>query len=149
MRRLQAAVPKAAADPPPGGDDADDVLEELERAAAGFRAGDEPVGDAARLRPLEDYDNEDEWAAVVLELLSEEHKAICTEVGLKEQDGVPCTKCTSKDGCRHCRHWRAVRYWRNLETGGKAAEGYRKAACSLARLKGNASKEICDTLELN
>ena len=53
MKRLQKEVPKPAADPPPGGDDADDLMEELERAAAGFRAGDEPVGDAARPRPLE------------------------------------------------------------------------------------------------
>ena len=57
--------------------------------------------------------------------------------------------CSSKEGCRHCSLRRTVRYWRNLETGGKAAEGYSKASCSLARLKGNASKEIFDTLELD
>ena len=72
-------------------------MEELERAAAGFRAGDEPVGDAARPRPLKDYDNEDDWATNVLELLSEEHKSVCTEVGLKAQDWVSCRKC-SGDG---------------------------------------------------
>ena len=145
MKRLQAEVPKPA--PPPGGDDADDLIEELERAAAGFRAGDEPLGDAARPRPLKNYDNEDDWATEVLELLSEEHKSACTEVGLKAQDGVPCKKCSGDGGCRHCVLWKAVRYWRNVETGGLATEGYSKASCSLARLKGNASSQVFEDLE--
>ena len=117
-------------------------------AAGGYRAGEEPVGDAARPRLLEQYANEDEWATEVMELLSEEHKAACTEVGLKAMDGVPCSKCSGGGGgCRHCVVWRAVRYWRNVETGGLATEGYSKASCSLARLKGNVGSQVFEDLE--
>ena len=77
-----------------------------------------------------------------MELLSEEHKAACTEVGLKAMDGVPCSKFSGCGGCRHCVFWKAVRYWRNVETGGLAPEGYSKASCSLARLKGNIGSQV-------
>ena len=90
---------------------------------------------------MENYDNEDEWAAVVMELISEEHQVLCTEVHLKTVGGVPCaTGCSG--GCRHCVFWRAVRYWRNVETGGKATEGYDERSCSLARLKGNVGSQV-------
>ena len=120
-------------------------MEELRRAAGGFRTGDEPIGDAERRHLLEDYDSVEEWATAVMELLSEEHKAQCTAAHLKEVDQVPCSKCAT--GCRHCVFWRAVRYWRNLETGGKATEGYSKSACSLARLKGNVGSQVFQDLE--
>ena len=38
--------------------------------------------------------------------------------------------------------WRAVRYWRNVEIGGKATEGYDKSSCSLARLKGDVGSQV-------
>ena len=59
---------------------------------------------------------------------------------LKTFDGEACSKCTT--GCRHCVFWRAVRYWRNIETGGKAAECYDKRSSSLARLKGNVGSQV-------
>ena len=89
----------------------------MHRAAGGFRTGLEPTGDAAKLYPLKNYANEDEWATAVLEPLSEEHKALCTEVHLKEVDKVPCSRSCS-GGCRHCVFWKAVMYWRSVETGG-------------------------------
>ena len=125
---------------PAGGTAQADLEEDLFRAAAGFRTGEEPTGAAAEIHPLEKYANEDEWASAVLEHLSEEHQALCTEVHLKEADEVPCSKCTG--GCRHCVFWRAVRYWRNVETGGRATEGYDKRSCSLARLKGNVGSQV-------
>ena len=142
MTRLQAEVPPAVVDPPPpAGDGYDELMEELRRAAEGFRAGEEPTGDAERPHLLENYDNEDEWAAAVMELLTEEHKAQCTEVHLKALDEKPCVSGCS-GGCRHCVFWRAVRYWRNVETGGKATEGYDRRSCSLARLKGNVGSQV-------
>ena len=148
MRRLQAEVPlgvadppPAVADPPPAGERDEDLMDELRKAAGGFRAGEEPAGDAERPHLLENYDNEDEWAAVVMELLSEEHQVLCTEVHLKTSGGVACAKGCS-GGCRHCVFWRAVRYWRNVETGGKATEGYDERSCSLARLKGNVGSQV-------
>ena len=126
--------------PPPVGDDLDGLMEELRKAAEGFRAGDEPTGDAARPVELQDYDTEDDWAEAVMKLLSLEHQALCTEVHLKAVDGEPCAKGCS-GGCRHCVFWRAVRYWRNVETGGKANEGYDRRSCSLARLRGNVGSQ--------
>ena len=142
MRRLQAEVPLEVADPPPAGESDEDLMEELRKAAGGFRAGEEPTGDAERPHLLENYDNEDEWAAVVMELLSEEHQVLCTEVHLKTVDGEPCANSRCSGGCRHCVFWRAVRYWRNVETGGKATEGYDGRSCSLARLKGNVGSQV-------
>ena len=117
------------------------ALEDMNRAAAGFRTGLEPTGDAEKTHALEDYANVDDWATAVMELLSEEHKVDCTEVHLKEMDKVPCSKSCS-GGCRHCVFWRAVRYWRNIETGGKVTEGYMGGSCSLARLKGNVGSQV-------
>ena len=96
----------------------------MRRAAEGFRIGLEPTGDAAENYPLEAYADVDEWATAVMEHLSEEHQAQCTAVHLNAVDALPCSRCTG--GCRNCVFWRAVRYWRNIETGGKAAEGYNK-----------------------
>ena len=55
MKRLQAEVPPAVVDtpPPPAGDGYDELMEELRRAAEGFRAGEEPTGDAERPHLLE------------------------------------------------------------------------------------------------
>ena len=116
-------------------------MEELRRAAEGVRAGDEPAGDAAKPHPLENYATEEEWAEAVLVRLSLDHQALCTEVQLKAIDGEPCPKGCS-GGCRHCVFWRAVRYWRNVETGGRATECYDKRSCSLARLKGNVGSQL-------
>ena len=143
-RRLQAEVkpevPEHVADPPPA-DEAEDLMEELRRAAEGVRAGDEPTGDAAKPHLLENYATEEEWAEAVLVRLSLEHQALCTQVQLKAIDGEPCPKGCS-GGCRHCVFWRAVRYWRNVETGGKITEGYDRRSCSLARLKGNVGSQM-------
>ncbi len=153
MRRLQGEVPtdgellvlqdeerpledtQRPAEDPPGA-----ALEDMHRAAGGFRSGLEPTGEAARIHALEDYENENDWASAVLEHLSEEHQTLCTEVRLKELDERHCSKCTN--GCRLCVFWRAVRYWRNVETGGKTAEGYDNRSCSLARLKGNIGSQV-------
>ena len=116
------------------------ALEDMHRAAGGFRAGEEPTGAAAMAFRLEDYANEDDWATAVIDVLSVEHKEQCTEVALKVMSGEPCSRCTI--GCRHCVFWKAVRYWRNIETGGKATEGYDKRSCSLARLKGNVGSQV-------
>ena len=112
----------------------------MRRAAEGFRTGLEPTGDAAKNHALEAYANEDEWAGAVLEHLSEEHQALCTEVHLSAVDGVHCSRCTG--GCRQCVFWRAVRYWRNIETGGRATEGYDRRSCSFARLKGDVGSQV-------
>ena len=146
MKRLQREVPSAAGrleaqDRPPAVSTQATLEADLRSAAAGFRTGLEPTGDAARVHRLEDYPSTDEWAAVVMELLSEEHKALCTEVALKEADGTPCKKKCSK-GCWRCVFWMAVRYWRNVELGGKATEGYDSRSCGLARLKGNVGSQV-------
>ena len=142
MRRLQKEVPpEVPAVPEPAEESAEDLLEELRKAAEGFREGEEPTGDAARPHLLENYKSEDEWAEAVLLLLSLEHQQQCTGVLLKSLDGVPCSQgCTA--GCRHCVFWRAVRYWRNVETGGMNTEGYDRRSCSLARLKGNVGSQV-------
>ena len=114
----------------------------MHMAAEGFRTGLEPTRDAAKIHPLEAYENEDDWANAVLEHLSEEHQRQCTEVHLKAVDEVHCGRCSHPGGCRHCVFWRAVRYWRNVETGGKATEGYDKRSCSLARLKGDVGSQV-------
>ena len=113
----------------------------MHSAVAAFREGLEPIGDAAKHHPLEDYENEDEWATAVLEHLSEEHHALCTAVHLNAMDGKPCSKCSGA-GCRHCVFWRAVRYWRNIEVGGKATEAYDKRSRSFARLKGEVGSQV-------
>ena len=112
----------------------------MHMAAEGFRTGLEPTRDAAKIHPLEAYENEDDWATAVLEHLSEEHQAQCTAVHLNAVDGLPCSRCTG--GCRNCVFWRAVRYWRNVETGGKATEGYDKRSGSFARLKGDVGIQV-------
>jgi hypothetical protein len=145
MGRLQGEVPGKAAialgDKPSSAAATQAALEQdLSKAAGGFRTGLEPSGSAANTQPLEEYEDEDEWANAVLEFLSPEHQSAATEVLLKTFDGVPCSKCTG--GCRHCVFWRAVRYWRNIETGGKVAECYNKRSCSLARLKGNVGSQV-------
>ena len=63
---------------------------------------------------------------------------------LKEVDKVPCSRCSygASGGCNKCLFWKAVRYWRNIETGGKVAEGYDRRSCSLARLKGNVGSQV-------
>ena len=151
MKRLQREVPSAAGrleaqDRPPAASTQATLEADLRSAAAGFRTGLEPTGDAARVHRLEDYPSTDEWAAVVMELLSEEHKALCTEVGLKEADGTSCGRCSG--GCRRCVVWKAVRYWRNIEIGGNAGEGYAKRSKGLARLKGNVGSQACSQVEL-
>ena len=96
---------------------------------------------AARHHLLEDYADQHEWAAAVMELLTADHQVQATEVHMKKEAGLPCAKgCTG--GCRHCEFWRAVRYWRNLETGGKATEGYVGSQVSLAQLKGNIGSQV-------
>ena len=106
MKRLQDDVPDGEllaleADDHPARDTAQAALEkDVREAAGGFRTGLEPAGEAAQLFPLEDYSHEDEWAAVVLEHLSEAHRAPCTEVRLKQLDQVPCGQCV---------FWRAAR----------------------------------------
>ena len=72
--------------------------------------------------------------------LSQEHQEKCMEATLKEVDGAHCSRCTN--GCRNCVFWKAVRYWRNIETGGKALEGYDERSCSLARLKGDIGSQV-------
>ena len=127
--------------PEPAEENDEDLMEELRKAAEGFRAGDEPTGDAAKPHQLQDYKSVDDWAEAVLLLLSMEHQQKCTEVLLKALEDLPCPQGCSA-GCRHCVFWRAVRYWRNVETGGKATEGYDKRSCSLARLKGNVGSQV-------
>ena len=145
MERLQCDVPGEAAvleggKPTPAAATQAALEQDLSKAAGGFRTGLEPTGAAAKIQPLEEYDNEEDWANAVLEHLSAEHQTLCTEVLLKSIDGKPCSRCTG--GCRHCVFWRAVRYWRNVETGGKVAEGYDKRSCSLARLKANIGSQV-------
>ena len=147
MKRLQDEVPAGEllaleADVHPAGDTAQAALEkDVREAAGGFRSGLEPTGEAAKIHRLEDYESVEEWAAVVMELLTEDHKAACTEVYLKQVDEVPCS-ITSCKGCRRCVFWMAVRYWRNVETGGKATEAYDSKTCSLARLKGRVGSRV-------
>jgi hypothetical protein len=145
MDRLQGEVPGKAAvlegdKPTPAAATQAALEQDLSKAAGGFRTGLEPSGSAAKIQPLEAYDSEDEWANAVLEHLTKEHQSLCTEALLKTFDEEPCSKCTG--GCRHCVFWRAVRYWRNVETGGKVAECYDKRSCSLARLKGNIGSQV-------
>ena len=141
MDKLMKEVPGA------GDEDLDGDLEDMERppvvdltlkdmhtAAAEFRTGEEPTGDATRLIPMANYASPVEWAEAVLPLLSLEHQADCTAVAMKEEDKQPCGDCKS-GGCRQCVLWRCVRYCRNIETGGKNLEGYSNAAASLATLK--------------
>ena len=145
MKRLQCEAPEKAAvleggEPTPAAATQAALEQDLSKAAGGFRTGLEPSGEAAKIHPLENYDSEDDWANAVLEHLSEEHQTLCTEVVMKSIDGVPCSRCTG--GCRHCVFWRAVRYWRNVETGGKVVEAYDKRSCSLARLKGDVGSQV-------
>ena len=127
--------------PEPAEESAEDLLEELRKAAEGFRAGEEPTGDAAKPHLLKNYKSVDEWAEAVMLLLSLEHQQQCTEVLLKSLEGQPCTQGCSA-GCRRCVFWRAMRYWRDVETGGRATEGYDRRSCSLARLKGSVGSQV-------
>ena len=106
-----------------------------------------PVGVDAAF-PLEDFDGDLEyWATNIVEILSEPHREAVQRV--KNNHPEPgCKRCGTK-GCPRC-DWRkvetchdhlpppppppttttfskAVRYWRNLETQGRA-EGYADAA---------------------
>ena len=145
MDRLQREVPGKAAvlegdKPTPAAATQAALEQDLSKAAGGFRTGLEPSGSAAKIQTLQEYHCEDDWANGVLEHLSKEHQALCTQVLLKSFDGEPCSRCTG--GCRHCVFWRAVRYWRNIETGGKRAECYDKRSSSLARLKANVGSQV-------
>ena len=65
----------------------------------------------------------EDWAEKVFEHLTEEHKAIVTEIHLT---GIGlCSKCRWKHGCHQCDYHKAVRYWRNFEMGKSFTEGYR------------------------
>ena len=146
MQRLQDEVPRTAAaleggEAAPAAATQASLEQGLSKAAGGFRTGLEPTGAAAETHPLENYASEEDWANAVLEHLSGEHQELCTEVLLKSMDEGPCSKCGG-GGCRHCVFWRAVRYWRNIEVGGKNAEGYEKRSWSLAKLKGHIGSQL-------
>ena len=145
MEKLQCEVPGKAAvlevgEPTPAAATQAALEQDLSKAAGGFKVGLEPTGDAAKVYLLEDYECKEDWASAVLDHLSEAHQKLCTEVLLQSMDGVECKKCTG--GCRLCEFWRAVRYWRNIEIGGKMLEGYDKRSWSCARLKGAVGSQV-------
>ena len=94
-------------DRPPAASAQAALEKDMHRAAVGLRTGLGPTGDAVKTHFLQDYASKDEWATAVMELLSEKHTALCTEVGLKEADGISCGRCSG--GCRRCVFWKAVR----------------------------------------
>ena len=90
---------------------------------------------------MADFPTKDDWADAVLKHLPVKAQSACTEVLVKDFSVKPCPKCR-KAGCANRCYWKAVRYWRNLERGGTAAEGYDKPSCSLARLRANVGSQV-------
>ena len=62
------------------------------------------------------------WATNIVEILTDQHRAEVEKV--KKKYPIPgCGRCKHV-GCDRCDWVKAVRYWRNLETQGRFAEGY-------------------------
>ena len=87
-----------------------------------------PVGVPAEFT-LEAFGGDlEHWATNIVEILTEQHRADVEKVKKKYAVAGPgCRRC-KQSSCDRC-HWpKTVRYWRNLETQGRLAEGYADSA---------------------
>ena len=91
-----------------------EVLEDLaKKAKESLEKGTAPG--ASVVVPVEPEDLE-AWAEEMLKELTEGHQAICLKV---KAEGVGvCSRCHWRSGCHSCHFAKAVRYYRDRETGG-------------------------------
>jgi hypothetical protein len=78
------------------------------------------------------------WAADIMEFLLPAHRAEVEKV--RSFGAGVCSSCRWTSGCHRCLWWKAVRYWRNKETGGKFMEAYSDTAKAKVKAKAKSVK---------